>query len=1663
MAEPLHVRVGGDAGSQLLATPTSPSITLSSASSFCPSSPSLNSSANSLPSPALPHDPTVQDVPESYSLSALIAKANQASLTSAPKDGQSPTRTSNDDDKVAAEIARAELSVSPDGTFVETPSAHAARALKARYDQMVGVGKGGVRSPFAITATKDQYGRRVFRVGNRPTPKLSGDFSYRESTAAPARPSDPRHRSRRARLSVGGFLPQNLFNKPGHPPHAHAPPHEAAKLTKRPRHARSIPDMRNRSTDPTRSPPHQPSFQVVSGAKVGPVGLGYLSDGDDAQHSLSPSRTYPKNRRLSSGADVFGSFLNRPTFIPIPITATLADSEPKKTSPEPSSNVLETIRSPPSPVMPSTLTPRPEMNAFSNNSFPFGDGVGFSSPTLRADLEVPIVHPLRGMQSFESGLTARAEPCPPVRPPISETTSEPILNGTGSPERIPVTVEALPPKYTTTMFDVLQTYRGIPLPDTLSAHSSEPTVMLSSTITAVPKDDPRFVIWGDIHLDDSAANANAVSASEASLARKKSLKSSVSSSVSEVASSPVSPAKKVILAASIERWIAQLTSEIDYDELLNFFLAYRAYISSVDLCHLLICRFHWALEPTGTSQDDTVRKIVRVRTFIAIRYWLMTFFRFDFLPNQELCRLFTTWLNTLPKDEVVSKNADALNIVRKLKKVVRECKATYVRQGSFESVERPFSSITSVMSAPPRTFKPSMDLDDPDVDLDFAPRPPSVSVRPRIPNFNALNVDNPPTHRRHSTALGTSTSGVSPAESANIRELGSLLSPAEGAPPAQALLPPLSILGSAKSAAPNIPTANHLPMQHSALSRAFVNTIGRLGRWKRVLNNRSSVPAPLGCTDIGQFDLETAGDLLTVHGGVEQYLRMLNLTSGGEGGAEPTINGNGSGNVSMVEVREVAESEIDQGPIRPSIEVKRASLASEGGKRLSLASSKLAKESVRMEEAVQVPPMRRAGSGVETFVVEVPRDNTRQSEESRRSLSESGLGAISPRTSISISSRGHGHGRKLSHRFPEIVPLDDFELSSSESETEYVPRVKAKALPRRLPTRKDFEFVRRSKDTVSSLGIRSSGTQSSVASGSLMSTASGGLFDHGGIKPWQIELINMESDDEEEPGDAEAALRRLEGQIDAEAQRAKAEKVDGWMKVVSERRRQGMIGEFYVPDPDQSSRVTSGSFLEDEQPVSAITSPPTEPNTTMSDVSSVSQSLQSLDDMDTDTRNSGIILDMQDAIESSVLERAEQMETPTLGSMSGDGRFKMPLAVLPTKTPTRPSSSEGARAPTSRPTSQHSAVSPPPALSRKTSFLRTLSTRAAPQLGPKLGHASIPTVHRSFILLFRSEMLAQHFCMIDRELFLAIKFEELVLSSWAKELDEPNVLDWGQFLKDKLKLRAAALDPRRPGENKITDVMAARARFSLMANFTSSEIVLSPAPERAMVFGKFIRIAWKLYRHNNFSSLVALIAGLQSQWVTSAMQRSWGRVGMWEMRVFADLKAFTSPSENFKYIRQATVALADSRSWKTQEAIGQTVSNVNSPPSGPKNKEQDSYCVPFLGMYLSELSEYAHLPDYVDPTSPNEAVTVDPATGMLSPPVHPEVFSTLAPLPPSVSLEPLINVHKQRLIAKIVKSVVAGQHLATNVSFTTDRKLYQKCQRLRCLNNETLRLLSSQE
>ncbi len=115
------------------------------------------------------------------------------------------------------------------------------------------------------------------------------------------------------------------------------------------------------------------------------------------------------------------------------------------------------------------------------------------------------------------------------------------------------------------------------------------------------------------------------------------------------------------------------------------------------------------------------------------------------------------------------------------------------------------------------------------------------------------------------------------------------------------------------------------------------------------------------------------------------------------------------------------------------------------------------------------------------------------------------------------------------------------------------------------------------------------------------------------------------------------------------------------------------------------------------------------------------------------------------------------------------------------------------------------------------------------------------TGHRSWVLAFPTVALAIHFSMIDRELFLAIKFEELVSDDWrsSEAAQAANVLDWGQFLKDRARLKAQGVEGY-----PTSALVAARARFNLLTNFVVSEIVDTLPSERASVAAKFIRVAW---------------------------------------------------------------------------------------------------------------------------------------------------------------------------------------------------------------------------
>ncbi|KAF2012164.1 ras GEF [Aaosphaeria arxii CBS 175.79] len=131
-----------------------------------------------------------------------------------------------------------------------------------------------------------------------------------------------------------------------------------------------------------------------------------------------------------------------------------------------------------------------------------------------------------------------------------------------------------------------------------------------------------------------------------------------------------------ILGATPSRLVAHITSPsfLDYELLSDFFLTFRSFLSSRDLVAYLISRLRWAVD----RQDDFGR-IVRVRTFVALRHWILNYFVDDFVPNYSLRVYFCDLVNALYTDLKARSDGGGgdIKIVGELKKCWRRTCALY--------------------------------------------------------------------------------------------------------------------------------------------------------------------------------------------------------------------------------------------------------------------------------------------------------------------------------------------------------------------------------------------------------------------------------------------------------------------------------------------------------------------------------------------------------------------------------------------------------------------------------------------------------------------------------------------------------------------------------------------------------------------------------------------------------------------------------------------------------------------------------------------------------------------------------------------------------------------------------------------------------------------------
>lgn len=97
---------------------------------------------------------------------------------------------------------------------------------------------------------------------------------------------------------------------------------------------------------------------------------------------------------------------------------------------------------------------------------------------------------------------------------------------------------------------------------------------------------------------------------------------------------------------------------------------------------------------------------------------------------------------------------------------------------------------------------------------------------------------------------------------------------------------------------------------------------------------------------------------------------------------------------------------------------------------------------------------------------------------------------------------------------------------------------------------------------------------------------------------------------------------------------------------------------------------------------------------------------------------------------------------------------------------------------------------------------------------------------------------------------------------------------------------------------------------------------------------KLIKIAHKCFQACNYATTIQATLALQNHTVIS-LKEAWAQVPKAELKLFEELVSFASPLKNFKSIRMATEGL---------------------------EKETGSSCVPFLGIFVSDLKSLAEAP-----------------------------------------------------------------------------------------------------
>ncbi|KAK6464069.1 hypothetical protein DFJ63DRAFT_302877 [Scheffersomyces coipomensis] len=280
--------------------------------------------------------------------------------------------------------------------------------------------------------------------------------------------------------------------------------------------------------------------------------------------------------------------------------------------------------------------------------------------------------------------------------------------------------------------------------------------------------------------------------------------------------------------------------------------------------------------------------------------------------------------------------------------------------------------------------------------------------------------------------------------------------------------------------------------------------------------------------------------------------------------------------------------------------------------------------------------------------------------------------------------------------------------------------------------------------------------------------------------------------------------------------------------------------------------------------------------------------------------------------------------------------------------------------------------------------------------------------HISLVLSYDSQSLAEHFTVIEKDMLQEIDWKELIELKWNKNLTPVN--SWLEII----------VNDNFYNKNKGVNLVI--ARFNLMVNWIISEILLTTRQsERITIISRFIHIAQNCYTLQNYSSMMQIILALTSEKVQK-LKETWKSLSPGDILILKNLEDLSSPLKNFLNVRLSI--------------------NQMKPSKG---------CIPFVGLYLSDLIFNAERPTLIKRRIPLKEV---------SPPDNGESKAAVDISNSTMGSENednvLINFSKFRTAVHIVKSLSQCIEWSSCYKLNIDSELLSKCLYIKSLDEEEM-------